>query len=374
MKSEPSVGKRSSQGARRREFLKLPLAAAATQAIYTTPFVASAATRMDEYDPNNTKIATMVNARAEDDHFLFLKQIGVRWVHVQFPMDTDFELIKSTHDRLARFGITIHCGMVDHYRSQKIQLGKPGRDEDIEKFQTFIRDLGRLGIYSSKIDFHPGNTYTTKQIVSPRGYKVREYDVADFHQGVEKQMFDRVYTAEDMWANYTYFIKAVLPVAEKADVRLALHPDDPPTAASAMMNGVAKLFVDYAGYKRADDVAGNSKHFGYTFCVGTWSEGGSQMGKDVFGIIDDFGRRNKIFCVHFRNVSSPLPRFHETFQDDGYLDMYQVMKAFRTVKCTASLIPDHYPGIVNDPGHRIADTYSITYMRALLRRANEEVG
>ncbi len=210
--------------------------------------------------------------------------------------------------------------------------------------------------------------------MSPRGYKVREYDVQDFHKDVEKQMFDRVYTADDMWANYTYFIQAVLPVAEKADVRLALHPDDPPTAASAMMNGVAKLFVNYDGYKRADDVAGNSKHFGYTFCVGTWSEGGTQMGKDVFGIIDEFGPRNKIFCVHFRNVSSPLPRFHETFQDDGYLDMYQVMKAFRKVKCTASLIPDHYPGIVNDPGHRIADTYSITYMRALLRRANEEVG
>ena len=74
------------------------------------------------------------------------------------------------------------------------------------------------------------------------------------------------------------------------------------------------------------------------------------------------------------NVSGPLPHFVETFPDDGYMDMYQVMKAFRKVKCTASLIPDHYPQLVNDPGHRIADTYSITYMRALLRRANEEVG
>ena len=208
----------------RRDFLKLPLAAAAAQTISTSPFVAIAATRIDEHDPNNTKIATMVSARAEDNHFLFLKQIGVRWVHVQFPMDTNFELIKSTQDRLARFGITIHCGIVDHYRSQTIQLGKPGRDEDIEKFQAFIRDLGRLGIYSTKIDFHPGNTYTTTQIVSPRGYRVREYDVTDFHKGVEKQMFDRVYTADDMWANYTYFIKAVLPVAEKADVRLASSP------------------------------------------------------------------------------------------------------------------------------------------------------
>jgi mannonate dehydratase len=358
----------------RRDFLKLPLAAAAAQAISTGPFVARGATRIDEYDPQNTKIATVVNARADDDQFLFLQQIGVRWVHVQFPLDADFELIKNTSDRLARYGIKIHQGICGLYQSTKIQLGQPGRDEDIEKFQTFIKSLGRLGVYCTKIDFHPGNTYTTNEITTERGYKVREYDVNDFRKEVEKQRYDRVYTADDMWANYTYFIKAVLPVAEKADVRLALHPDDPPTAASAMMNGVAKMFVDYNGYKRADEVAGHSPYWGLTFCMGTWSEGGTQMGKDVFGMIDDFGARGKIFAVHFRNVSSPLPRFHETFQDDGYMDLYQVMKAFRKVKCTASLIPDHYPQLVNDQGHRIADTYSITYMRALLRRANEEVG
>ena len=103
-----------------------------------------------------------------------------------------------------------------------------------------------------------------------------------------------------MWANYTYFIKAVLPVAEKADVRLALHPDDPPLP---MMNGVAKLFTHYDGIKRADEIAGGSKYWGLTLCVGTWSEGGDKMGKDVFGMIQDFGTRGKIFAVHFRNVS-----------------------------------------------------------------------
>jgi len=170
------------------------------------------------------------------------------------------------------------------------------------------------------------------------------------------------------------FIKAVLPVAEKADVRLALHPDDPPTAASNMMSGVAKIFVDCDGIRRADELVGRSPYWGLTLCVGTWSEGGANMGKDTFGMIGDFGRRGKTFAVHFRNASSPMPIFHETFQDDGYMDMYQVMKALRQVKSTASLIPDHYPGIVTDPGHRIADTYSISWMRSLLRRANEEVG
>ena len=69
-----------------------------------------------------------------------------------------------------------------------------------------------------------------------------------------------------------------------------------------------------------------------------------------------------------------MPRFHETFPDDGYLDMYQVMKALRQVRRTASLIPDHYPGLVSDTNRRMADAYCIAYMRWLLRRANEEIG
>jgi mannonate dehydratase len=358
-------------GSGRRDFLKLPLAAAALQAAPQ----ATRAKRIDEYADSNTKIATVVSPAASDDQFLFLQQIGLRWVQVAFGASAPFELMQETQQRLAKFNLRIHCAYQESaYRTEKIQLGRPGRDEDIEKFQTFMRNVGRLGIYCTKIDFHPGNTYTTKEIVSPRGYRVREFNVEDFHKSVEKQMFDRVYTAGDIWANYTYFIKAVLPVAEKANVRLGLHPDDPPTAASSMMNGVAKIFVNYDGIRRADELVGRSPYWGLTLCVGTWSEGGDQMGKDTFGMIEDFGGRGKIFGVHFRNVSSPLPVFHETFQDDGYMDMYQVMKALRVAKCTASLIPDHYPTIVNDPGHRIADTYSVTYMRSLLRRANEEVG
>jgi mannonate dehydratase len=260
--------------------------------------------------------------------------------------------------------------MVDTYRSLRIQLGQPGRDEDIAKFQIFLRDLGRLGVYSAKIDFHPGNTYTTRMIESQRGYRAREFSLDDF-RSAEKPRFERDYSADDIWNYYTYFIRAVLPVAEKADVRLALHPDDPPLP---VMNGVAKIFTNYEGIRRADEVAGGSKYFGLTFCVGTWSEGGDKMGKDVFGMIRDFGARGKIFAVHFRNVSSPLPTFHETLHDDGYLDMYQVMRALREVRCEASLIPDHYPGLTGDTSRRAAEAYSIAYMRALLRRANEEVG
>jgi mannonate dehydratase len=209
-------------------------------------------------------------------------------------------------------------------------------------------------------------------MVEQRGYTAREFDLNDFRTKMDKPAFDREYSADDIWAAYTYFMKAVLPVAAEAKVRLALHPDDPPVA---KMNGVAKLFTHYDGYHRAEQIAGNSPWWGLTFCVGTWSEGGDKMGKNVFEMIRDFGGRGKIFEVHFRNVTGPLPHFVETFPDDGYMDMYQVMKALRQVKFSGAAEPDHVPKLAGDTGILRAGTaYCIVYMRSLLKRANEEVG
>jgi mannonate dehydratase len=126
-------------------------------------------------------------------------------------------------------------------------------------------------------DFHQGNTYTAS-VVPRRGYMAREFDLDCFRNKVEKQEFDREYSADDIRANYAYFMKEVLPVAQHASVKLALHPDDPPLA---KMNGVAKLFTHYDGHHRAEQIAGGSPAWGLTFCVGTWSEGGTKMGKNV---------------------------------------------------------------------------------------------
>ncbi len=356
----------------RRDFLKLPLAAAAA-GIRSASGAAPQGSVIDEYDPCNIKLSHRVPARISDDDLLFLKQIGLRWARVEFGNEeAPFEFIRTTKERYARYGILVFSGVHDAYRSLKVQLGQPGRDKDIEIFRTFLRDLGRLGIPAANIDFHPANTYTTAMVESPRGYTAREFKLSDFRSKVEKQMFEREYSAEEIWSNYTYFIKAVLPVAEEAGVKLALHPDDPPLA---KMNGVAKIFTHYEGYKRAEQIAGNSRYWGLTFCIGTWSEGGDQMGKNVFEMIQDFGGRGKIIEVHFRNVSSPLPQFVETFPDDGYVDMYQVMKALRQVRFTGTAVPDHVPGLVGDSGiHRAGTAYCVAYMRAQLRRANEEVG
>jgi mannonate dehydratase len=352
----------------RRQFLRSALAATGT------PLLAQqGAAKIEEGDPRNAKLCHRLDAASvSDDDLRFLEQIGLKWVRLEFGEgEITLDTLRAQQRRFAQFGMRIYSGVHYAYRSRRVQLGEPGRDQDIETYRRFLRDLGTLEIPVASYDFHPADTYTTK-MVERRGYTAREFDLDDFRNRVEKRQFEREYSAEEIWANYTYFLKAVLPVAEEAGVKLALHPDDPPVA---KMNGVAKLLTHYDGYRRAEEIAGKSANWGLTFCVGTWSEGGDRMGKDVFEMIHDFGGRGKIFEVHFRNVTGPLPRFVETFPDDGYMDMYQVMKTLRQVRFSGGVEPDHVPRLAGDSGLLRAGTaYCIASMRAMLRRANEEVG
>jgi mannonate dehydratase len=350
----------------RREFLAVSLGAGAGAPAQ------GAKAKIDEYDPANLKLAHRTPWNAADDELLFLKQIGLRWVRLEYGLqDPRVEALGKVQQRFAGFGIGIYSAVQDSYRSLKIQLGQPGRDQDIETYRTMLASCGKLGIPVASYDFHPGNTYTTA-MVERRGYRARQFDLQDFRSKVEKQRFERQYPADEIWANYTYFMKAVLPAAEAAGVKMALHPDDPPLAE---MNGVAKLFINYDGYRRAEQIAGASRAWGIRLCVGTWAEGGGRMGKDVFETIRDFGGRGKLFDVDFRNVSGTMPRFEETFPDDGDLDMYAVMKTLRQVRFSGSVVPDHVPELAGDRGIRKAGTaYCIASMRAMLRRANEEVG
>lgn len=95
------------------------------------------------------------------------------------------------------------------------------------------------------------------------------------------------------------------------------------------------------------------------------------MGKGVEESLLQFGQRDKLFKIHFRNVDQPLPHFVETFVDDGYFDMYRAMRALAQTDFDGVLIPDHIPTMAND--HRVGTAYTIGYMKALLARAEDEV-
>jgi mannonate dehydratase len=324
-----------------------------------------------EDGPANIKIMREINARlVTDDDLLFLKQIGVRWARLQFGAEeVPFGLIREAQERCGLYGLRVYSAVQTSYQSPAIQLGLPGRDKDIEAYRGFVRNLGRAGIPVASYDFHPGNTYQTAT-TEYHGYTTREFDLDLFRAKLEKPRYDREFTADDVWAAYAYFLKAVLPVAEEAGVRLALHPDDPPVA---RMNGVTRIFNTYEGFRRAEEIA-SSPNWGILFCVGTWSEAGAGAGKSVVEMIRGFGSRGRILEVHFRNVSSPLPRFHETFPDDGYVDMYPVMKALREVRFNGGLGADHIPALVGDESRRAGAAYCLAYIKALLRRANQDVG
>src|SRR5437763_9588458 len=208
-----------------------------------------------------------------------------------------------------------------------------------------------------------------------RGASAREFDLSSPNKkGVwgdkswqEPLSHGRVFTKEDIWENYTSFIQQVVPVAEEVGVRIGIHPDDPPVPVLA---GVPRcIFGNFEGYKRAMEIA-NSPNVGICLCCGTWLEGGKKLtGKDPEEMIRYFGAK-KIWKIHFRNVSAPLPHFVETFMDNGYYDMWKIMKALHDVNFDGIVILDHSPTMVG--GNYTQTAYGFAYMKALLARANAE--
>jgi mannonate dehydratase len=240
----------------------------------------------------------------------------------------------------------------------RAMLGLPGRDEQIEHYQATIRNLGAAGIPILGYHWMPNGVWRTGWTTPGRGgARVSSFDMGLVQGGVLTH--GRVFTADEMWENYAYFMKAVVPVAEEAGVKLALHPDDPPVPS---LGGVARLFHSFEGFKRAMEIA-PSPNSGLDFCMGCWSE----MGPGVIEAIRYFGERGKIVYVHFRDVQGTVPCFQECFLGEGNVDVIAAMRALKEVGFTGFLLDDHVPHIVDDTdwGHR-ARAHALGYIQALI--------
>jgi mannonate dehydratase len=324
------------------------------------------------------KLCAQSGANPTDDELSFLKQIGAEYVSVGAPhgMRTaeGFVAIKK---RYADAGITVwNIGNSSVHNMQEVTLNLPGRDQKIEEYKQYLRNLGKAGIYYTTYA-HMGNGIWSSGRATIRGASGREFDMAspnkrgvwDEKTWTEPLSHGREFTKEEIWENFTYFIKQVAPVAEENSVRMGIHPDDPPVPVLA---GVPRcIFGNFEGYRRAMEIAA-SPNVGICLCCGTWLEGGKALtGKDPEEMIHYFGAR-KIWKIHFRNVSAPLPHFVETFMDNGYYDMYKIMKALAAVKFDGIVILDHSPVVVG--GNYPQTAYGFAYMRALLNRATAKEG
>lgn len=245
-------------------------------------------------------------------------------------------------------------------------LGLPGRDEQIEHYQETIRNIGRAGITILGYHWMPNSVWRTSGTTPGRGgARVTSFDM-DLAKSAPRS-HGREYTEDEMWDNYAYFVQAVVPVAEEAGVRLALHPDDPPVPS---LGGVARLFKNFEGFRRAmDDIAPSPNH-GLNFCMGCWSEMGGN--ENVLKGIRYFAGKGRIFYGHFRDVQGTAGKFAECFLGEGNVDLVAAMRAFKEVGFTGFLIDDHVPRMVDDTewGHR-GRAYATGYMMALLNAINQ---
>ena len=354
----------------RREFARWALSAMGAAA-----FAGKASGVVHEPKPG-IKLCAQSSATPNDEQLLFLKQLGAEYVSVgSTPELRTAEGFMQIKKRYADAGITVYnIGNTDVHNMPEVTLNLPGRDAKIEAYKQYLRNLGKAGIYYTTYA-HMGNGIWTSGRKDVRGASARDFDqnspeAKGVWAGKEFKgplSHGREFTKAEIEANFTYFIKQVAPVAEEVGVRIGIHPDDPPVPVLA---GVPRsLFGNFEGYRKAMQIA-NSPNVGICLCCGTWLEGGKALtGKDPEEMIRYF-KRDKIWKIHFRNVSAPLPHFTETFMDNGYYDMWKIMKALRDVNFDGIVILDHSPAMVG--GNYAQTAYGFAYMKALLNRANAE--
>jgi mannonate dehydratase len=311
-------------------------------------------------------------AMLTEQHLRYLKQMGVEYLEVRIPgAQASYERLAAIKRMVEDAGLRLfEIMLADKYSSPEFSLGLPGRDREIASFQGFLRDLGKAGIDTTTYAWYTGGTYQTGTTTT-RGCETRLFQLGEARK--KPPAAEREYSDEEMWANYEYFIRRVLPVAEDSGVRLQLHPNDPPVT----HQGVARIFRSLEAFRRAMEIANHSPYSGLLFCVGSWAEmaGRDGRGEDVIGGIREFGSRGHIYQVHFRNISSNLPDFHETFPDNGYLNMYRVMKALGETGFNGMIVPDHVPGCAaSEAGPKAAEAFIFGYIRAMIQAVNTELG
>lgn len=246
----------------------------------------------------------------------------------------------------------------------KIMLGQEGREQQLENMQETIRNMGRAGIPIFGYHFIATGVWRTNNTTPIRGGAISNGFRTDLASKAPLS-YDRVYSEDEMWANYHWYMERILPVAEEYNVRMALHPDDPPVP---ILGGVPRLFRNFENFKLAMDTHPSPMH-GLDYCHGCWSE--MRAGAGVMESIEHFGRQGRLFYIHFRDVKGGGDDFTECFIDEGNSDMFKVMLKLKEVGFKGFLIDDHVPKMVNDtPWNHRGRAFATGYMKGLLQAVN----
>lgn len=292
-------------------------------------------------------------------------QCGVNHGVIRLPETDDFDLTnkshwETVHKRFTDFGITpVIVEPMPNCVHDHIKAGDEKRDESIEQVIKMLPIMEELGFQSICFNWmaHIGWLRTRSDIIERGGARVTEFNIADFKPTDEK------ITAEELWANYEYFLKAVVPVAEKHNIKLALHPDDPPRPT---LGDVGRIMISRKNIEKAIYDIVPSEILGVTFCQANYYI----MGENVEELIESWAK--KIFFVHFRNTVGHPDHFRETFHDNGALDMAALLRAYKRNGVDVPIRVDHVPTMAGEvstlPGYdALGRMFAIGYLKGIMQ-------
>jgi mannonate dehydratase len=300
--------------------------------------------------------------------------MGVEHVVANFPNPDDGTApwaeknLRAVRDELAEYGIEF-AATESRPPMEKTVLGREGRDEEIRQVKRCIRNLGAINVdvYCWVWTENPLGVLRTHDGVEDRGGSTQtRYHHETMENRGEHPAAD--ITEEELWENLEYFLDEVVPVAEEAGVKMALHPDDPPISP---IRGVPRIITSVEAYDRVLEYY-ESENNGVAFCQGNFAA----MGADVPGTIRRFGDR--IHLAHFRDVVGDPEDFREVWHDDGPTDMAATVRAYLDVGFDGVIRPDHVGEMagetVGDGGNK-GRLFAVGYLKGLIEqggKADEE--
>ena len=250
-----------------------------------------------------------------------------------------------------------------------ILLGKdPERDREIDLFCDMIRTAAKAEIPCVKYNLSILKVTRTKRTPGRGGSKYSTWVYADAPQLPLTRAGE--VPGDLFWERITYFLERVVPVATENKVRLALHPHDPGMPPQGY-RGIDRVLGTVAGMKRFVDIA-ESPYHGLNLCIGSTAEMLLHPARDIVDVVHYFGKREKIFNIHFRNIRGVRDNFAEVYPDEGDMNMVSIMQALRDVDYPHLVMPDHMPHHKDDPGGRQAFAFAYGYIKALIQAVGNE--
>lgn len=315
------------------------------------------------------RLATVLTPMS-DENLILAAQCGVEDVVTRYP-GPKLEDLLTVKKRIESFGLNLP--VIEGYLP--IEQIKIGRDDgtELEELKTLIRHMGEAEIPVLCYNFMAGTDWVRTQLALPEraGAKVTGFNLDEVQSaqllthdasGPMPKPSEGTITEPELWHNLERLLIELVPVAEKAGVLLAMHPDDPPLPE---LLGNARIMNSVENFERLVNLV-PSRANGVCFCQGTFAA----MGADIPDAIRRLGSR--IHYVHFRDVRGTPENFVETFHDNGPTDMVAAVQAYREVGFSGPIRPDHVPQLVGEddgePGYTmLGRLYAYGYLRALIQ-------